>query len=474
MRILLATLTWHDEPLGIMYLSAILKRRGHLVRGVMLHRENIFDVVQEFKPDMVGYSAMDCERAPIIKLNAQLKQKHGELFSIVGGPLTTFSPDIVDDNYVDAVCIGEGEEALLELVEALERSDDATAIKNIWIKVNGNVHRNPVRPLIGNLDAIPFPDRNLFAGFKQGALYNVVTSRGCPHDCTYCYNPKYKALYRSLDSHSPVRYRSVDNIIAELEGIKTDFDPAVFWFQEDHFYIASKLLYEFAEKYPAAIGKPFICSMRPEYLSSRKLVAALKKANCMAVFTGCESGNDHVRKAVLNRNLTNQQIIAAAETLQSFGIKVVFQNMVGIPTSSFQDDLETLELNVRCRPYYGWASICTPYLGTELYEIARRAGCIGKRYRDDLYETFHYRSSLDIPHARQVDILHKVFALVVEYPDLLPVVKSLEFYKDASEERIESLKQVFDAFKEFKYTSFSQAGLPVPDRVAAFLDAHSA
>jgi hypothetical protein len=199
-------------------------------------------------------------------------------------------------------------------------------------------------------------------------------------------------------------------------------------------------------------------------------VAALKQAQCLAVFTGCETGNDPVRKAVLKRNLTKKQIIAAAETLQASGIKVVFQNMVGIPTSSFQDDLETLALNVKCKPYYGWASICTPYHGTELYEIARRAGCIGASYRDDLHETFHYRSSLDIPHARQVDILHKVFALVVEYPNLLPAVESLEFYQDVSEERIESLKQVFDAFKEFKYAGFSQAGLPVPDIVAAFLD----
>jgi len=266
----------------------------------------------------------------------------------------------------------------------------------------------------------------------------------------------------------------VDNVIAELEEINADFDPAVFWFQEDHFYVLPKLLSEFAEKYPAMVGKPFICSMRPEYLSSRKLVAALKQANCVAVFTGCETGNDHVRKAVLKRNLTQKQIIAAAETLQAFGIKVVFQNMVGIPTSSFQDDLETLELNVQCKPYYGWASVCTPYHGTELYEIARRAGCIGERYRDDLYETFHYRSSLDIPHARQVDILHKVFALVVEYPELLPVAQSPEFYQDVSEERVRNLKQVFDSFKEFKYTGFFETGLPVPDVVAAFLDEYLA
>ncbi len=467
MRILLATLTWHDEPLGIMYLATILKQRGHQVRGVMLHHEDLFDVVEDYHPDLVGYSAMDCERSAILKLNAQLKQEHPGVFSIVGGPLATFSPDIIHDQYIDAVCVGEGEGAFPELVEALERGADVTGIKNIWAKVDGQVYKNDVRPLIGDLDSVPFPDRDIFAPFKKGGLYNVITSRGCPYNCTYCHNERYKALYNVTTS--PIKYRSVDNVIRELEDIKARLSPAIFWFQEDHFYIVPKMLREFAEKYRAAVGLPFICSIRPEYLSSEERVQALKDANCVAVFTGCEAGNDRVRKMILKRNISKEQIVHAAETLRAFDIRVVFQNMVGIPTSSFEDDIETLELNVKCKPYYAWASICTPYPGTELYEIARQAGCIGQGYLDNLYETYHYRSSLQLPHAGKVDVLHKVFALVVEYPELLSLVKSAEFYRDAGDAKLGHLKQVFDAFKDFKYSGLSEQGLAMPETAAKFL-----
>lgn len=468
MRILLATLTFHDEPLGIMYLSTILKNHGHQVRGVMLQHENIFDVVKEFNPALIGYSAMDCERIPILELNTQLKQKYGKLFSIIGGPLGTFSPEVIDDEYVDAVCLGECEEALPELVNALEYGSDITDIRNIWVKADGKLYKNPIRPLIHDLNSIPFPDRTVFAKFKKGGMYNIIASRGCPYNCTYCHNKRYKEIYNLTTAH--IRRRSVDNVVAELKEINTNLNPAIFFFQEDHFYTSVKELKDFGVKYCAEVGKPFICAMRPESLVNEERVKALKDANCVSVFTGCEAGNDQIRKLILKRNITKEQIILAADTLTAFGIKFVFQNMVGIPTSSFDDEIETLELNIKCKPYYAWASICTPYPDTELFQVAQDAGAIPEGYLDNLYETYHYRSSLDIPHARKVDILHKVFALAVEYPKLLAVIKSPDFYHDVSEERLRILKKVFDAFKEYKYDSLSQEGLKMPDAVTKFVE----
>lgn len=468
MRILLATLTFHDEPLGIMYLSTILKKQGHQVRGVMLQHENIFDIVKEFNPALIGYSAMDCERVPILKLNAQLKQKHSGFLSIIGGPLGTFSPEIINDKYVDAVCLGECEEALPELVDALEHDSDITGIRNIWVKADGRVYKNPMRPLTRDLDSIPFPDRTVFSKFKRGRLYSIIASRGCPYNCTYCHNKRYKEIYNLTTAH--IRRRSVDNVVSELKEINTNLNPAIFFFQEDHFYTSVKALRGFAAKYCVEVGKPFICAMRPESLVNEERVKALKDANCISVFTGCEAGNDRIRKLILKRNITKEQITLAADTLKAFGIKFVFQNMVGIPTSSFDDDIETLELNIKCKPYYAWASICTPYPDTELFQIAQDVGTIPEDYFDNLYETYHYRSSLDIPHAHKADILHKVFALAVEYPKLLPVIKNPDFYRDVSDERLRTLKKIFDAFKEYKYDSLSQEGLKVPDVVTKFVE----
>jgi len=120
MKILFVTLTRYDEPLGIMYLSAVLKKNGNEVRGVMVEREDIFKVIKEFKPDLVGYSGMICEKNKILDINSKLKEEHN-FFSIIGGPLATFSHEIIEDKYVDALCIGEGEEAMLELVNKIEK-----------------------------------------------------------------------------------------------------------------------------------------------------------------------------------------------------------------------------------------------------------------------------------------------------------------------------------------------------------------
>lgn len=467
MRILFATLTLHDEPLGIMYLSAILKNQGHQVRGVMLQHEDLFAAVKEFKPALVGYSAMDCERVPVLRLNAQLKKSNPGLFSIIGGPLGTFSPDVISDEAVDAVCLGEAEEALPELVSTLEQGGDIKGIRNLWIKIDRAIHKNPLRPLARDLDSIPFPDRTLFGPPKKGGTANLIASRGCTYNCTYCHNKRYKELYSPIANR--IRRRSVDNVIAEVKEIDRKSNPSVFFFQEDHFYSSITSLEEFAKKYRAEVGKPFICAMRPECLVDKQRVKALKDANCVSIFTGCEAGNDRIRKRILKRNMTKDHILLAAQTMSSFGIRFVFQNMVGIPTSTFEDDLETLELNMKCKPYYAWASICTPYPATELFTLAQEAGAIPDNYLDALYETYHYRSSLNIPQAPQVDILHKVFALVVEYPQLYPIIKRPDFYRDTGDERLKALKQVFDAFKAFKYDNLSQEAPKVPEVVTKFV-----
>ena len=145
--------------------------------------------------------------------------------------------------------------------------------------------------------------------------------------------------------------------------------------------------------------------------------------------------------------------------------------MIGIPLGNFECDLETLKLNIRAKPYYAWASICTPYPGTELYEVAKKEGLIKEGYEDNLEETYHLKSNLDIPDDYKVNILHKIFAVVVEYTDLYPIIKQPEFYKDASEERVRELKKVFDSFKEYKYDKLHHPEIEVaPEVVTNFVN----
>jgi|TARA_B100001971_G_scaffold151711_1_gene140837 radical SAM superfamily enzyme YgiQ (UPF0313 family) len=468
MKILFATLSLSDEPLGIMYISTILKKQGHQVRGVMMNRENFPQVVEEFKPDLIGYSGMDCERVPILKANTELKQTRKGIFSIIGGPLGTFSPDTINDKYIDAVCQGEAEEAMPELINALENGEDFSGIKNFSVKVNGKVHVNKVRPVIKDINTIDFPDREIFAHKKQpGGLYNVLEGRGCPYNCTYCHNKRYKEIFDLNAGY--INFRSIDNICEELKGLKKTHNPTMFQFVGDHFFIKLNNLEELAEKYPKEVGVPFICSLRPEALDNEERIKYLKKAGCGKIFTGCEAGNDRIRKIILQRNITKKRMIRPADMMHAYGIKFSFQNMMGVPTSTLDDDIETLELNIRCKPYYAWASICTPYPDTALYKLAKEQNILPKDYLDNIFETYHYRSLLNIPHKLEANILHKVFAVVVEYPELLPMVKSTEFYRDTSEERVKALKKVFDAFKDYKQDKLSKPEVKEPKIVSQFV-----
>ncbi len=469
MKVLFATLSLSDEPLGIMYVSTVLKKLGHNVKGVFINRENFHQVVDDFKPDLIGYSGMDCERVPILKANEEVRKKHKNIFSLIGGPLGTFSPDTIKDKYVDGVCQGEAEEAMPELIDALEKGKDISGILNLSVKVDGKTFVNKVRPPIKDINTIDFPDREIFAHKKQpGGLYNVLEGRGCPYNCTYCHNKRYKEIFDLNAGY--INFRSIDNICEELKGLKKTHNPSMFQFVGDHFFIKIKNLEELAEKYPKEVGVPFICSLRPEALDNEERIKLLAKAGCGKIFTGCEAGNDRIRKIILKRNITKDRMIRPADMMHQYGIRFSFQNMMGVPTSTFNDDIETLELNIRCKPWYAWASICTPYPDTELYKLAEESNMLPDDYLKNIFETYHYRSLLNIPHKLEANILHKVFAIVVEYPELLPVIKSPEFYKDTSDERVKALKKVFDAFKDYKQEKLCNANLKEPEIVKQFVN----
>ncbi|MCL5018844.1 MAG: B12-binding domain-containing radical SAM protein [Candidatus Pacearchaeota archaeon] len=466
-KILLTTFTRHDEPLGIMYLSSVLKKYGHEVRGVMTEKENIFEAVKDFRPDVIGYSAMTCEKMKTLEINDRLKEKNN-FFSIIGGPLATFSQEIIENKNVDALCIGEGEDAFPELLSALENNKDATKIENIHIKLEGKIYRNNVRNLIKNLDDIPFPDREIFKAHKEGGLYNIISSRGCPYSCTYCHNKKFKEMHQGKGK--AIRERSIENIIDEMKQISKENTASNFFFQNDHFFLNIKILQEFAKEYKKELNIPFICALRPETLNDEEYVKTLRESNCVTVFTGCEAGNERIRKEVLKRNISNEQILKAAELSKKYGLNIVFQNMIGIPTGTFENDLETLQLNMQAKPFYAWASICSPYPGTEIYNTAKNAGLIPEGYENHLQETYHFRSNLNIPYKNKIDVLHKLFALVVEYPEIFPVLKQEEFYRDIDDKKVGDLKKIFDEFKDYKYKKFDNKDVSLPGVVFDFIE----
>jgi radical SAM superfamily enzyme YgiQ (UPF0313 family) len=355
------------------------------------------------------------------KIGKKIRKKFKKTI-ICGGPHPTFYPEVINENYLDAICVGEGEEALLEFVNALEKGKSIIKIKNFFIKKNGKIYKNNLRPLIKNLDSIPFPDRIIY--FKYDFLKNrkneinsagsaVVTSRGCPFNCSFCFNKAYKKLYKYKGEI--FRRRSVSNVIEEIKSLKKEYkDLRHIIFLDDIFTLQKKWINKFLKEYKKNINLPFSFNTRFD-LIDEKLIKKLKDANCFSIRLGIESGNENLRNNVLNKKITNEQIIKYSELIKKYGIKLQTYNILGIPGESLEDALDTFNLNKKIRPIYAFCSLLHPYPGTEIFEYAIKRGYINKmfHFKNLGYSYFTGDIPFKIENKKEICNLQKIFQLGV-------------------------------------------------------------
>ncbi len=413
------------EPLGIMSLAAFLQAHGHRCEFLDLAFEkDLLRAVQPINPDIIAYSITTGRHPFYQKLNLQLK-KNFNFLSVFGGPHATFFPDFIQEQGVDVICRGEGEGALLDLANALDSGNNFHAIPNLWIKSGSMIHKNPLRPLIADLDALPFAARDLVNKYEPYAKLHrrmILTGRGCPFKCSYCFNHSFHDLYKGKGRL--VRKRSVDHVIRELQQVRDQDRPRRFQFVDDTFILDHDWCFEFLERYKTEIGLPFIVYSRVNLVND-EIVRRLKDAGCVTILYAIESGNDHIRNDILKRNISREQILGAAKIFRKYGLRTYAQNMVGLPGESMPAAMDTLELNIACRPDYAWNSIFQPYPMTDLYQYCKDNGYLTNETID---ETFYKKSVLNIPHRKYVPRFHHLFPLAVSMPIikfLLPVLLRL-------------------------------------------------
>nr|QBM01211.1 hypothetical protein [uncultured archaeon] len=413
MKFLFITKPFFIEPLGIMYLSSAMKKGGHQV-SLITTDEDFERKVSEFQPDFVGYSIMTGDQRFYDEINKKLKQKFN-FVSVAGGPHPTFFPEFLEGSSFDAICLGEGEEAVRQLMQ----NPSSTDTPNFWFKTSKGIVKNQLQNFVENLDNLPFPDREIvfqYQEIRNGPIKHFIASRGCPFNCSYCFNASYSELYKGKGKR--VRFRTVENLIKEIQEVISSSPTRFIYFQDDTFTLDRAWLDEFAEKYPARINLPFHCHVRPNTIDEEKILA-LKKAGCYSVHIAAETADDFLRNEILNRGMTKEQIFDASALLKKHGIRFMLQNIIGLPEGSLDKDFETLELNIKCRPDYAWVSIFQPYPKTILGEYCREKGFYIGDF-DDLDSNFFDSSKLNLPekYKNQIANLQKLFALAVEHPDL--------------------------------------------------------
>jgi len=428
-----------------MSLSAVLKQAGHDVALTIADREDPIAFAVDYQPDILGYSVLTGSQRAYFDLNLRIRKALNPrrvaagkrpVFSAFGGPHPTFFPEMINESGVDGICVGEGEGALLDLANALAEVQDHSSkngfrsdIPNWWFDVNGEIVKNPARPLIHDLSALPHPDRALVydkhPSLAQGGIKHFMSSRGCPYNCTYCFNHAYYQIYKR---EKRGQQRAVEDVIAEVNEVRERWPLEQVIFVDDLFILYNDWLEELAEKWPQQVGLPFFCNVRANLLvKDPHKVELLKRAGCHTVSMGIEAANDRIRVELLKRRMTQADIVAAGRMVRDAGMQITATNMLGLPTGTLEDDLDTMRLNAQARVSYAYAFLFQPYPGTELGQFAQDNDLMVGTF-DDISEVAWDRSILlfeDESEKSQIEHLQRLFAIGVEWPWLEPLIRLL-------------------------------------------------
>ena len=396
------------EPLGIMQMIAVAKRRGHQCYFASYRSQNFLPLVKKINPDLVAISIMSISNSSCKIIIDKIKKIDPRIFVLVGGSHPTFYPEFINKSGADAICIGEGDGAFADLLKAFEDRKSLNHIPNIFTRTS----KNPCRPLEEDLDRLPFPDRDLVyqnSLLGKMKLKSFMATRGCPYACSYCFNSAYRKLY--LHKGKILRRRSVNHLIEEIEWVQANYPLEMIRFGDDNFVEGVTDWFEdFVEKYSRRVKLPFYCLLRPNVVTPR-LAKLIKKAGCISVATSIETGNEQIRQQILNRQVTDKQIIKACRTLVNNGIKTYTNIMVGLPETDISDEAKSIELAAKSKTTYAAFTIFTPFPGTELHQYCLEKGYLPKTDHPVFPRSTTDRSMLNCFSKKEKDIQRNILLL---------------------------------------------------------------
>ena len=403
---------------GLAILSAVLKSRNHQVDLLFLSEElgYPFDLermkqdITRLKPEIVGISLMEPQFKYMKAFCEDLKTYY-DGFVICGGPYPTMDPEsALSVDGISAVCLGEGEDAICELVELLENGKDYSHVKNLWVKMpNGTTVRNKLRAF-KDLNDLPPEDKELFDLEKILPLKNFqlesVLGRGCVYKCSYCINASYVELYKKMCEQKVsykeyIRLKPVDTILEEIKnGISKFPQIRKIAFIDDNFLMHKIFDDEFLKRYKEEVGLPFMCNVNPMSFSFSN-GKCLKESGCDDIRFGIESGSERVKRDIMKRPISNKGVIEAFKITNELGLMSSSFNMIGLPTETKGEVFETLKLNASILPDTIKVMTFYPFKSTPIYDLCAELDLIdyGRRKELDAYDTY---TCLKFPEEHQL------------------------------------------------------------------------
>ena len=401
-------------PLGLAYIGAVLENIGievkivdTLLEGwndrievddnvirIGLSFDRIEDIIRSYGPDIVGVNNLFTKQRENAHRIYDIAKKIDEnIIAIAGGAHPTVMPELVlTDKNVDYVVLGEGDDTIIDLVNVIKGEADISTLDGVGYKENGQITVIPKTKFIDNLDRLPFPARHLlnmegYFGLKQshGARKKqrfspIITSRGCPAKCTFC--SAHKVWGRKF------RYRSPENIIAEMKHIKKKYGIEELMFEDDNTTLnvrrAEKLFdLMIEEKLDFVWDTP---NGVAAFALTEKLIDKIKASGCYRMNLALESGNQYVLDNIIKKPLKLDKAKRLVKYARSIGLETNIYLIVGMPGETKEQIWDSFYLARDLGIYSPFISIATPYPGSELYDTCRDNNFLPENFSlDDLF-----------------------------------------------------------------------------------------
>ncbi len=396
---------------GIYQLSSCMKERGIEVHYIKeTNFKKALSGIAKIRPDLLLYSSFSSALSVYSEFDRMVKGSF-KVRSVIGGPGPTFDWKCLENSSIDAACVGEGELALVDFINGGFRGN-----KNIFCR--GEDAPAEFYPL-AVLDKLPFPDRDVI--YRRDPIVRDMSSkqflsgRGCPYDCAYCFNQKFREIFKGYGA--AIRKKSVDYLLEEIRLVQKKYRLLNVVFNDDTFILDKKWFMEFSERFPGETsGLSYTCNVRAN-LVDEEIAKALSRSRCVGVNWSIESGDDFLRNTVLKRGMSEEQILNTSDMLTKYKIPYRIGNIIGLPGENFDQMLKTVELNIRAGPSLGLANIFVPFPGLALTKYAIDKGYYdpqGKKLPNDFFTT----SVLNISPAqnRAIQKLMCLFPVFVKFP----------------------------------------------------------
>ena len=353
-------------PLGIAYIAAVLETGGIEVKiidapAAEIDFETIRNEIKNYSPDIVAITSVTPTISSALKIAEISKKVCPRALTVLGGYHPTFTHnELLKNDYIDVVVLGEGEYTMLELVQAVNNGEDLRKVKGIVCKN----FKTPPREIIEDLDSIPFPARHLLPmdDYKimnmKFPIGTLISGRGCPYHCSFCASS-------AMHGHK-LRLRSSKNVVDEMEHLIEDHNAEILAFMDDTFTLNKKRVYDICDDLKERkIDNYWGCTARVDTISN-DLLKKMKDAGCITLLLGVESADQQTLDE-LNKQTTINRIKKTFELTKKHGVRTIASVALGMPGDTRKSIENTIKFVKSLEPNYAIFSLATPYPGTDFY-----------------------------------------------------------------------------------------------------------